>query len=189
MPSLKSVKWGVLLGVLLCLSCSARGEQNNIRFLEKNVRSNEQGLFLDAVVALRLSAEAEKALKSGVPLVWAMTVRVWRQREILWDKKIAEVISRYQISYHALMDVYRIKNEQSGTEKKFTSLQVALNEMGILNNIFITADRSIFSKKHYIFGVLFALDKERLPLPLRPVAYYDSEWMLTSQWYLWSFQK
>lgn len=189
MLSLKSVKWVVLLGVLLCLSCSARSEQKNIRFLEKSVRGNEQGLFLDAVVALRLSSEAEKALKSGVPLVWVMTVRVWRQREILWNKKIAEVICRYQISYHALMDVYRVTNEQNGTEKKFTSLQVALNEMGVLNNIFIMADRLVVNKKQYIIGVLFALDKERLPLPLRPVAYYDSEWMLTSQWNLWSFQK
>jgi len=56
MLSLKSVKWVVLLGVLLCLSCSARGEQKNIGFLEKSVRGNEQGLFLDAVVALRLSS-------------------------------------------------------------------------------------------------------------------------------------
>jgi hypothetical protein len=87
------------------------------------------------------------------------------------------------------MDVYRVTNEQNGTEKKFTSLQVALNEMGVLNNIFIMADRPVVNKKQYIIGVLFALDKERLPLPLRPVAYYDSEWMLTSQWNLWSFQK
>ena len=109
--------------------------------------------------------------------------------DIFWNEKIAEIICRYQISYHALMGVYRVKDEQNGTETKFTSLELALKEMGVLNEILITADRDAFSETTYIIGALFALDKERLPLPLRLVAYYDSQWMLTSQWDLWSFQK
>ncbi len=165
------------------------GEQKDIRFLSKDIRENEQGFFLDAVIALQLTEEAKKALQSGVSLAWVATFRVWRPRDIFWNEKIAEIICRYQISYHALMGVYRVKDEQNGTETKFTSLELALKEMGVLNEILITADRDAFSETTYIIGALFALDKERLPLPLRLVAYYDSQWMLTSQWDLWSFQK
>jgi len=189
MQSLLSSRGIVLLGALLCLSCVVADEQKNIRFLEKTIRASEQGLVLDAVVGVQLSGEAEKALKSGVPLVWAVTARLWQSRAIIWDEKIGEVVYRYQISYHALMDVYRVKDEQSGAEKTFTSLQLALNEIGGLKNILITADRSLSKKTHYSIGLLFALDKERLPVPLRLVAYYDPGWVLTSQWDIWSFQK
>jgi hypothetical protein len=187
MQSLLSSKGVVLLGVLLCLSCSVGDEQKNIQFLKKAIRASEQGVVLDADVGVQLGAEAEKALKNGVPLVWVVTARLWQSREIIWDKKIAEVVYRYQISYHALMDIYRVKDEQSGAENTFTSLQLALNEIGSLKNILITADRSISKNNLYSIGLLFALDKERLPVPLRLVAYYDPEWALTSQWNIWSF--
>ncbi len=189
MQSLLSSRGVVLLGALLCLSCSVGDEQKNIQILKKTASVSEQGVVLDANVGVQLGAEAEKALKNGVPLVWAVTARLWQSREIIWDEKIAEVVYRYQISYHALMDIYRVKDEQSGAENTFTSLQLALNEIGSLKNILITADRSISKKNLYSIGLLFSLDKERLPVPLRLVAYYDPGWALTSQWNIWFFQK
>jgi hypothetical protein len=43
--------------------------------------------------------------------------------------------------------------------------------------------------QRYKLAIKCQFDREALPVPLRPFAYLDSQWFLSSDWYLWPIQK
>jgi hypothetical protein len=40
-----------------------------------------------------------------------------------------------------------------------------------------------------LFAVKVNFDRDALPLPLRPIAYIDPQWYLSSDWTLWPLKK
>jgi hypothetical protein len=47
----------------------------------------------------------------------------------------------------------------------------------------------IAPEKQYLFALRVNFDREALPLPLRPTAYIDPQWYLSSDWTLWPLKK
>lgn len=148
-----------------------------------------QAFVLSADLDYQLNGKAKAALQSGVPLYWDIKIKVEQQREYLWDKTIAEKTIRFRVQYNALLNVYRVRNENSGNSYSFSTLAAALNLMSTLRNYSIMAVDAIQPDKNYMAAIKIKLDRDALPLPLRPVAYTDSQWYLFSDWYVWPLKK
>ncbi len=178
------------VGFLLWLPlgyCHAEKFGVEIKTAELSLQDN--GYVLSADMAYRLSERAKEALRNGVPLFWNLTTKVKQHRDYFWDKTIAEKVIRYRIQYHALLNMYRVRNESTGNVENFSTLSAALELMSILRNFRILDKSSLDLKNSYFAEMKVIFDREALPLPLRPIAYLNSHWYLSSDWYIWPLTK
>ncbi|MGZ8190835.1 MAG: DUF4390 domain-containing protein [Methylococcaceae bacterium] len=177
--------WSFAL-LLLFLNCT-NVLATEVRRAEITLQGNSY--ILSADIDYRLSEKADEALQNGVPLFWILHVKVIQQRHYLWDKILVELTMRYRIQYHALLNMYRVKNEYSGAIDNFSTLSAALDWMSTIRNVPILERYEIAPQKHYVTAIKVNFDRDALPLPLRPVAYINPQWYLSSDWTVWPLKK
>lgn len=146
---------------------------------------NNGEYLVSAEIDYQLSPKAVNALKNGVPLHWAVNIRVQRQRSYWWDETIVEKNLRFRIQYQALLNTYRIHNEDTGQSEDFSTLAAALDALSTIRYIPLMARSDLISGNNYLAGIRVTFDRESLPLPLRPLSYINPQWYLSSPWYLW----
>jgi hypothetical protein len=144
---------------------------------------------LSADIVYRLSDKAKEALQSGVPLFWDIQVRLLQHRDVLWNKTLVDTAIRYRIQYHALLNMYRVRNEVDGEVYNFSTLPAALDLMSTISDFPLIEKTELASENQYLGVLRVSFDREALPLPLRPVAYIDPQWYLSSDWTLWPLKK
>ena len=163
---------------------------------EFNTKIENAGLVVDdgeyklnANINFKLSPAAIEALQNSISLVWNIRFRLYQERNFLWDKKLLEYTQRYKIRYHALLKMYQVKNETSGEVRRFFSQFSAFKAMGEIRNLMVAQSVEIVHPENIRAALQIQFDREALPLPLRPVAYFDSQWYLSSDWLQWPVQK
>lgn len=157
----------------------------------KNAEIALQGdsYLLSADIDYRLSARAKEALQNGVPLYWDIHIKTLQHRDYFWDSTLVSAAIRYRIQYHALLNMYRVRNEGAGDVYNFSTLSAALDSMSIIRDLRVM-DKAIYVQgERYAVGIKVTLDRDALPLPLRPVAYTNPQWYLSSDWTLWPLTK
>jgi hypothetical protein len=145
--------------------------------------------MLAADIDYQLSDKAIEALQNGVSLFWTYQFKVEEQRDFVWNKTLVEKSFRYRIQYHALLKMYRVRNESNGVIDNFSTLQAALDLLSTLRNFPLIEKAKISNKEAYIAGMKVTFERDALPLPLRPIAYMNPQWYLSSDWFIWSLKK
>lgn len=141
--------------------------------------------LLSADINYHIGSRALDALQNGIPLFWDLDVIVKEQRDFLWDKTVIEKVFRYRIQYHALLNMYRVRYENSGDVFNFSTLAGAIDLLSSVRDLPIMKRDRLYPEKKYLAAVKVIFDRESLPLPLRPVAYLNPQWYLSSEWYVW----
>jgi hypothetical protein len=154
----------------------------------ETVLSGEDYL-LAADIDYQLSDKATEALRNGVSLFWTYQFKVQEQHDFMWSKTLVEKSFRYRIQYHALLKMYRVINESNGAVDNFSTLQAALDLLSAVRNVRLIEKAKISNKGVYIAGMKVTFERDALPLPLRPMAYINPQWYLSSDWYEWPLKK
>ncbi len=144
---------------------------------------------LNADIDFNLSPLAVDALQHSISLVWNIRLKLYQQRAYFWDKKVLDFSLTYRIRYHALLKMYQVKNVTSGEVRRFFSQASALKAMGEIRNVMVVQQDKILNPENSYAALKIQFDREALPLPLRPVSYFDSQWQLSSDWLQWPLQK
>jgi hypothetical protein len=144
---------------------------------------------LNADIDYQLSEKVIEALNNGVSLYWTYRFKIMEHRSYLWDRAVVEKDFRYRIQYHALLKMYRVRNENSGAVDNFSTLQAALDLLSTLRDYRLVDKAKIEDQKEYVTGIKVNFERDALPLPLRPIAYLNPEWYLSSDWTLWPLKK
>ncbi len=144
---------------------------------------------LSADIFYQLSKKAMEALQNGVPLFWDIQVKILQHRDVFWDKTLIDTAIRYRIQYHALLNMYRVRNEGNGEVYNFSTLSAALDLMSTIRDFRVMEKAGLDPEKQYLCAVRVSFDRDALPLPLRPIAYIDSQWYLSSDWTLCPLKK
>ena len=144
---------------------------------------------VSADISYQLGKKAKDALQNGVPLFWDLQIKLLQQRDSLWDKTLVDTAIRYRLQYHALLNMYRVRNEGDGEVYNFSTLSAALELMSALRDFRLIEKAQLDPQKQYVFAVKVSFDRDALPLPLRPIAYIDPQWYLSSDWTLWPLKK
>jgi hypothetical protein len=173
----------LVLGWVAPLPASAGAYAAIVNSAELSLQDEEY--VLSAEVRYRLSPRAIDALKNGVPLFWAVNIRIMRQRDFWPDETVAKKNLRFRIQYQALLNVYRVRNEDSGEGGNFSSLASALDALSTIHYVPVAAKSALAAGERYTAGMRVVFDRELLPLPLRPFAYLNPQWYLSSDWYIW----
>ncbi len=184
---------GFLLGVGWLILCGPWGSPASaaepgfrIRLVETHLAN--QVYLLNARIEFRFSRVVLEALDSGVPVTILLELQVLRDRDYLWDERIADLKQRYRLAYHALSGRYVVQNQNTGVSHTYQTLDDALYALGSIR-AFPLIDRQLMKPGGHYYGKLEArLDIESLPAPLRPLAYLNSKWRLASDVYTWPLQ-
>ena len=144
--------------------------------------------FLDARIEYRLSSDARRALQSGVPLTIRVEVELLKPRRLWFDSEEAALRQRYQLEYHALSERFTVQNLNSGDQTSFSTLYAALDWLGHVNHLPLIDAALIEPGHEYYLRMRSVLDAEKLPGPLRLIAFWRRDWSLGSDWYRWQLQ-
>jgi hypothetical protein len=174
--------------LMVFLLCSA--EANAASFIVKDVqiRKAEKSYLLNARIDYLLSPEAHDALSNGVLLtlrVQLVVEKVWRG---FWEPRSVTKILWFQIRYHALTELYRVVDLQTGNEQNFVTQDAALYALGEISNLPLVRVAELTPGEAYQLRLRADLDIESLPLPLQPLAYFGRGWKLTTGWSRWPLQ-
>jgi hypothetical protein len=145
--------------------------------------------LLSANIVYRLSPKAMEALQNGVPLFWQVRIKVTQARFFLWNKTLSESTIRYHLDYHALLNMFRVRNETTGEIHNFSTLSAALDLMSAVRDFPVINQADVDTDTPTNVAIKVDFDPEALPLPLRTVAYLNREWYLSSEWTVWPLKK
>jgi len=144
--------------------------------------------YLNASIEYRLSTEARDALQSGVPLRLRLDLQLFANRRFWFDADEAELRQMFQLEYHAVSERYIVANLNSGDQASFGSLFSALSYVGYVQHLPVIDAALVERGREYDIRVRAALDVEKLPGPLRLLAFWRRDYSLASDWYKWRFQ-
>lgn len=173
----------VILAMLIPMVATADCCQAQIKQAE--FRRQGSSYLLSADIDYQLSDKAFEALQSGVPLYWDIQIVIQRPRAFLWPEILAETTLHYRLQYHALLKMYRIKNESNGEVVNVSTLSSALALMADLHDFHLLDNAGKELPSAAVVAVKVNFDRDALPLPLRPMAYLSRQWSLSSEWTQW----
>lgn len=155
---------------------------------EANVALDDGVYYLNALIEYRLPTEARDALRFGVPLRLRIDVQLIANRRFWFDADDADLRQLYQLEYHALSERYIVANLNSGDQASFGSLFAALDYIGRVDHLPVIDAALLDRGREYDIRVRAALDVEKLPGPLRLLAFWRRDYSLASDWYRWRLQ-
>ena len=141
--------------------------------------------YLNADVDYQFSGAALEALQNGVPLVVVLEIEINRQRDYLWSENIASLRQRYQLTYEALTGRYVVTNLNSGADAYYPTRAAAIAALGDVDHVPLLDAGLIDDRQRYSVALHMSLDLDALPVPMRVMVYFSSDWRLSSEWYTW----
>ncbi len=177
-----------LLGLLIVMLSLPVVEAAPFSIKDVQIKLVDNEYRLNARIEYQLSEQAHEALSNGVPLTLKVRLfveKVWRG---FWEPSpFAETLS-FQIRYHALTELYRVVDGQTGDEQNFVTQDAALFALGEITDLPLVSIAKLTAGEAYQLRMRADLDIESLPLPLQPLAYLGRGWKLTSGWSQWPLQ-
>lgn len=155
--------------------------QANLQTVDNEWRGNAQ-------INFQLSEIARQALHSSIPLVWNLQIKLNKPRRYLWDETFFKKNIRLKIRYHSLLKLYQI-HQGSKEVESYRQLNTALQHLGQITAIKLNHNFALSTVSDYKISMVLYFDKEALPLPLRPEAYFKADWSLSSKTYSWRVTK
>jgi Domain of unknown function (DUF4390) len=175
--------------ILLLMPASAYPNDPSVKVISAETALLGDDYVLTADIGYQLSEKAIEALNNGVSLFWNYQFKVEEQRDYIWNITLVEKNFRYRIQYHALLKMYRVINESNGAVDNFSTLQAAMDMLSTVRDYRLIEKAKISDQKTYVAGMKITFERDALPLPLRPIAYTNPQWYLSSDWYLWPLKK
>jgi Domain of unknown function (DUF4390) len=141
---------------------------------------------LNATLDLALSKSAEQAVKDGVPVAITLDVLVSRQRQLLPDERVATLVQRWRLQYHALSERYLVINLNSNQQSSYATLQAALSALSDVHMLPLLDEQMIKKGSTYEASAKVTVIVEGgLPNALRTVMFW-MDWKHVTEWYTWT---
>ena len=194
-----SVVWSILLILpflmVLLLSNTSRAEagaqvetSGDIDIQSINISLvSEQQYKANATIDFHLSKTLVKALTHGVPLKTHIDFNLGKHRSWWWNSKNRVSRITYILKYHSLSKHYVLERINSDRRWNFSSLPLALKQMGIIQNHMLPKlPASIKKGNHYLY-VTAKVTSESRSLPFKIQSYLtNSKYQIKSEGVLWA---
>ena len=179
--------WRNVLFVVLVILFNAANASKYAAEVKHAETSLQQGKYiLAADLEYHLSPQANEALQNGVPLFWQIKIKLQQKHDVWFNKTFSTSVLRYRLQYHALLNMYRVKNENTEETRNFSTLTAALNVMATLRDFPLTLKENLLPNAHYLVAIKVFFEDEELPLPLQTQMIANPQWQLSSDWTQWN---
>ncbi len=178
-------RWHVLLWLLPCCLLLSPANASDVQIRDTRTLLVDGVYRVGAHVELTLNATLQEALRNGVPLVLELQIEVIRERQWLFHERVARLVQRFELEYHALTESYLVKVLSTGTQHSFRTLDEALAFIGNVYDLPLIDENLLRAGRKYWVRMRADIDVEALPTPIRLWAYLGSEWSLQGDWHRW----
>ncbi|MCU7795884.1 MAG: DUF4390 domain-containing protein [Candidatus Thiodiazotropha sp. (ex Myrtea spinifera)] len=177
-----------ILSLLILLTWLGSASAATFMVNDVSITEQNEAYRLNARIDYRLTEEVQEALSNGVPLTLRVELvvgKIWRS---FWEPNPLSRTLRFQIRYHALTELYRVVDMQTGEEQSFVTQHAALYALGEIGDMLLVSHSALIPGEPYQLHLRADLEIESLPLPLQPLAYLGRGWRLTTGWTRWPLQ-
>ncbi len=176
--------------LLLLFAFSAKGGTANFIVEMVETRLKEGRYLMDARIEYRLSKRALEALENGVPITLDLQVELIELGDSwIWPEYMLDTHIRHTIRYHSLAESYQLFEYSTQRTTNFVTQAALLTALGEISGFELIKAEALQPNKTYQVRINTALDIESLPLPLRPMAYLQPDWRLSSGWSRWPLEQ
>jgi hypothetical protein len=141
---------------------------------------------LHARIEYPMNPQILDALRDGVTLAFDLDTRVVRERRLWFDATIVELTFHRELAYHTVTDRYVVREDRTGDQQSFPTLDDALRFLGTIDNVPILVEAQLASGERYRVSVRAGVRRGRLPASLRALLFWTDDWHRVSPWYTWS---
>ena len=180
----------VVTAVLALLSAFALadGLDGRCEVRSADVVLREGVYHLNARLELPVTAAVKQGLADGVPLSMQLELLIERDRRLLPNANVAELMQRYQLQYNAVSARYVLRNVNSGEQESFATVEDALVRMSQVRAVPVLDKSFIEAGPHYEANVRIKLDYGAVPMTVRILMFWVNDWHRESEWYTWTLQ-
>lgn len=172
-----------LLFILSCICNLTYAKTINVK--STHAYKEDTTYYLDTLFDFGLTEEADKALHHGISLEIHTHFQLRLKREWLWDITVSEKKLIYKLEHKPLTKIFLTINLNTGLRNSYSTLDAALNQINSVSKIKLFDQDVLHKDKKYIARIRTFLDIESLPSPMRPQAYFSSNWDMSSEWVEW----
>jgi len=174
-----------LMVMLMLLTVNAVAGGVDVR--DVTLWESDNSYLLDADIDYFPTDTVIEALKNGIPLTFEVIVKVRESDSWLgwFERALTKRKIRFQLRYRPLSSLYEISSDRNQNQRNFVSWKSLFSNLGELRQIAIVDTGELDVQKKYRVEIKAELDINSLPLPMRPMAYIDSDWDMSSGWSEW----
>lgn len=174
---------------ILAFPLSSSASDGAVTFDAVTLSLSEDGfILLDATIDYDLSDTVAEALENGVPLTFETHVEMRRAGAWIWESDVVEHRLRTVLRYRPLSGMYELRKLGGEEGLAFATRDAALRTLGSIIGMPITERDKLDLSQDYIVRIDSRLDREALPLPIRPMAYVKRDWSLESESLEWQLR-
>jgi hypothetical protein len=173
-----------LLLALVLLCAQAHASSANIQRAHAEIR--EGVVYLDVDLKLVLDKEMVDAMRNAIPINLSMISVIESPRDWWLPNEIASDQRRYRLEFHALSKTWLLTDTLEHEARSFSTLDGALHSLERIRAWPVTTAKHLEGRGPLVGRVRMVLDVNKLPLPLRFPALFDSRWSLNSAWFSWT---
>lgn len=168
--------------LLAWLPFSAAADLYGTDITHATLRHQPNGYRLQVSIDYRLSPTAKEALLKGIALQWQLQVSL-SEHGLLGNHRLFQTELPFQLQFHALLNQYQVRHPTEPTAM-YLSLAAALQALSNMEVRLPLETAAIQPNTPYQLAVKSHFNREQLPTPLRPLAYFESRWFLSSDWFV-----
>jgi Domain of unknown function (DUF4390) len=188
-PLLAAALLGAALSAALpAPAAHAEGLEGRFEVRSADLELRDGVYHLNARVDLPISDAVRRGLGEGVPLALEIDLDVEHVRQLLPNSRVAELTQRYALQYNAVSGRYVLRNENSGQQQSFPSVDAALELLSEVHSVPVLDKALLAGDRRYEASVRAKLDYGRVPFTLRLLMFWVNEWHRESDWYTWTLQ-
>ncbi len=133
--------------------------------------------------------EMNNAIESGIETSFTFFVQLHEKRDLLWDKKIADLEVNHSIKYDSLKKTYSLRfSEDKNREVTARTFEEAKKLMAEVVALKVVPMHQLKKGNRYQLQMMAQLDKIRLPYYLHYVFFFLSLWDFETDWYAVDFR-
>jgi hypothetical protein len=185
MRGLKSLLLITILWVVWAVPAMAK-EAYLSDFVVTNTRDH---LLVYFTVNNCFTPEMNNAIESGIETTFTFFVQLHEKRDLIWDKKIADLEVSHSIKYDSLKKTYSVRfSEDNNREVTARTFEEAKKLMAEIVALKVLPMHQLKKGKRYQLQMMAQLDKIRLPFYLHYVFFFLSLWDFETDWYAVDFR-
>jgi len=176
------------LGALAAPASRADGLEGRFEVRSADFELKDGVYHLNARLSLPVGEAVMHGLAEGVPLALEVDLDIERVRQLLPNAKVAGLTQRYHLQFNAVSAHYILRNDNSGQQESFTTIDEALEQMSEVRAVPVLDQALLPSGHRYEASVRAKLDYGTVPFSLRVLMFWVNDWHRESDWYSWALQ-
>jgi hypothetical protein len=185
--SLRSASFALLLLLPLAAAEPARAADPVVESAWVNVRG---AVFeVNAHTEFPADERVRTALASGVTIDFDLQAMVEKENRYWLNTTLVDVILRRSLAWNALAQRYLLKDEHSGQQRSFMTLEEALAAAGEVVDWPVVVEPQLDPQATYIIRVRAGYRRGGLPASLTVLMPWSDGWNRRSKWYAWTLPR